>query len=307
MKVLTINAQASIQDMGRFGCRHMGVGRSGAMDKWALQAGNALLKNPLETAAIEIALGGARIEFEANVTFCLTGALYEAYLDDKRIACYWRVTAKKGQVLSLVRSLQGMYGYLCVHGGFAIDPVLGSLSTHLSAGFGGFAGRHLQPNDSLTVKKAAHLSVIGVASIPLSATIRVTKGSEYECFDKAAKQALEQQTWQLQSNSNRMGYRFLGDTPLELSKPLEMPSHGVDAGMIQVPPHGQPIILMADTQTTGGYPKIATVIDADIGLLAQTRFGKACQLVMTDIAQAQYYREQRQCYINRIQRYAHEH
>lgn len=307
MEVLTLSAHACIQDAGRFGYRRQGVGPSGAMDKWALQAGNALLNNPLDTAAIEIALGGISIKMTDDVTFCLTGALYEAYLDDTRVACYWRVTAKKGQVLTLVRPVQGMYGYLCVHGGFVIDAVLGSSSTHLSAGFGGFKGRYLQVADTLQIKQASNLEIIGVASIPLTPTIRVTKGTEYASFSEQAKRALVQQEWQLQSNSNRMGYRLSTDTPLTLSKPLEMSSHGVDTGMIQVPPHGQPIVLMADSQTTGGYPKIATVIDADIGLLAQLRFGKSCQFVMTDTAQAIQSRNQRHRYIQQIQRYAHEH
>ena len=102
-------------------------------------------------------------------------------------------------------------------------------------------------------------------------TIRVIKSSEYDCFTASAQTAFVSQSWQLQTSSNRMGYRLAGELSLELTEPKEMSSHGVDMGMIQVPPQGQPIVLMADGQTTGGYPKIATVIDADIGLMAQIR------------------------------------
>lgn len=306
MKILDASALASIQDSGRLGYRSMGVGRNGAMDSWSLQAGNALIKNKLNEPAIEIVLGNLTIEFEEDVSFCLTGALYEAYLDDKRIPCYWRINAKAKQILKLVRPLQGMYTYLCVHGGFDIEPVLQSTSTNTKAGFGGFEGRYLKTGDTINVKKASSLPIIGVARLAPTQTIRVIKSSEYECFTAASQEAFETQQWKLQTNSNRMGYRLAGESALEFSEPVEMSSHGVDIGMIQVPPQGQPIVLMADGQTTGGYPKIATVINADIGLMAQTRFGKACQFTVVDVEQALHEQQKRQHYINQIEEYAHE-
>jgi len=306
MKILTANALASIQDSGRFGYRSMGVGKNGVMDSWALQAGNALMKNDLNEPAIEVALGDLTIKFEEDVSFCLTGALYEAYLDDKRIPCYWRINAQAGQTLKLLRPLQGMYTYLCVHGGFDIEPVLQSASTNLKAGFGGFEGRYLRADDTLTIRIAASLPVIGVARLVPTHIIRVIKSSEYERFTPSSKDAFESEQWKLQSSSNRMGYRLAGTSPLELIEPTQMSSHGVDIGMIQVPPQGQPIVLMADAQTTGGYPKIATVINADIGLMAQIRFGKICQFVVVDLEQALYEQQKRQHYIDQIKEYAHE-
>lgn len=306
MKILDASALASIQDSGRLGYRSMGVGRNGAMDSWSLQAGNALIKNKLNEPAIEIALGNLTIQFEEDVSFCLTGALYEAYLDDKRIPCYWRINAKAKQILKLVRPLQGMYTYLCVHGGFDIEPVLQSTSTNTKAGFGGFEGRYLKTGDTINVKKASSLPIIGVARLAPTQTIRVIKSSEYECFTAASQEAFETQQWKLQTNSNRMGYRLAGESALEFSEPVEMSSHGVDIGMIQVPPQGQPIVLMADGQTTGGYPKIATVINADIGLMAQIRFGKTCQFTVVDVEQALHEQQKRHHYINQIEEYAHE-
>lgn len=305
MKILTTSALASIQDSGRFGYRSMGVDRSGVMDSWALQAGNALLKNDLNEPAIEIAVGSLTIQFEEDVSFCLTGALYEAYIDDKRIPCYWRINAQAGQTLKLLRPLQGMYTYLCVHGGFDIEPILQSSSTNLKAGFGGFKGRYLKADDVLKVRIASSLPVIGVARLEPTNMIRVIKNSEYEYFTSASKAAFESQQWQLQSSSNRMGYRLDG-TALEFNEATQMSSHGVDIGMIQVPPQGQPIVLMADAQTTGGYPKIATVINADIGLMAQIRFGKTCQFVVVEVEQALHEQQKRQHYIEQIKEYAHE-
>ncbi|WP_394213340.1 biotin-dependent carboxyltransferase family protein [Psychrobacter piscatorii] len=307
MKILTTNGMASIQDLGRFGYRSMGVGRSGAMDHWALQAGNALLKNERDEPAIELAMGELTLQFEADVSFCLTGALYEVYLDNKRIPSYWRINAKAGQTLKLLRSIEGMYAYLCVHGGFDIESILQSGSTNLKAGFGGFNGRYLQVDDRLKVKAPSSLPIIGVAPLAPTNTIRVIKSSEYDCFTPSAQTAFVSQPWQLQTSSNRMGYRLAGELSLELTEPNEMSSHGVDMGMIQVPPQGQPIVLMADGQTTGGYPKIATVIDADIGLMAQIRFGKTCQFTLVDSRQAHRARHNRQHYIDQIQEYSYEH
>ena len=306
MKILAASALASIQDSGRLGYRSMGVGRNGAMDSWSLQAGNALMKNKLNEPAIEIALGNLTIEFEEDVSFCLTGALYEAYLDDKRIPCYWRINAKANQTLKLVRPLQGMYTYLCVHGGFDIEPVLESTSTNTKAGFGGFEGRYLKADDTLNVKVASHLPVIGVTRLTPTQMIRVIKSSEYECFTAASQEAFETRAWKLQTNSNRMGYRLAGKAALEFAEPVEMSSHGVDIGMIQVPPQGQPIVLMADGQTTGGYPKVATIINADIGLMAQIRFGKACQFTLVDLEQALHEQQKRHHYIKQIKEYADE-
>lgn len=306
MKILTANALASIQDSGRFGYRSMGVGKNGVMDSWALQAGNALIKNDLNEPAIEVALGDLTIQFEKDVSFCLTGALYEAYLDDKRIPGYWRINAQAGQTLKLLRPLQGMYTYLCVHGGFDIEPVLQSVSTNLKAGFGGFEGRYFRTDDTLKIRTTSSLPVIGVARLAPTHTIRVIKSSEYERFTPASQQAFEAQQWKLQSSSNRMGYRLAGTSALELIESPQMSSHGVDIGMVQVPPQGQPIVLMADAQTTGGYPKIATVINADIGLMAQIRFGKTCQFVVVDLEQALHEQQTRHHYIDQIKEYAHE-
>ena len=320
MKILASNALASIQDLGRFGFRSLGVGTNGAMDPWALQAANALLQNPLDTAAIEIALGSFSVQFEQDTCFCLTGGLYEAYLDEKRVYGYWRITAKARQTLKLVRPLQGMYAYLAVQGGFDIEPVLGSSSTNTKAEFGGYKGRFLSQGDQLTLASpnktpALSNSEIGVAALSAAPSkldsqvpqIRVVANSEYDQFTEAAKQNFENQLWRIDTSSNRMGYRCVGESSLEFAQTLEMSSHGVAAGMIQVPPQGQPIVLMADSQTTGGYPKIATVIEADLGLMAQIRFGQSCQFKRVSIEEAIRARQDIDRYIERIRRYAHDH
>ncbi|HBO37864.1 MAG TPA: hypothetical protein DD638_04290 [Pasteurellaceae bacterium] len=305
MNIIDTNARATIQDLGRFGFRSQGIGHAGAMDGLALQTGNLLLGNPANTAAVEIPLGSLTLFFEQDTPFCITGAFYEAYLDEEPIYSYWRYTAKAGQIVRLVRARIGMYGYLCVQGGFSITPVLGSCSTDIRAQFGGFEGRCLRQGDCIpTAGNGKTMSVIGIAPIPLRNTLYAVPSSEYQFFNRRAQFRLRQNRWLLQSNSDRMGYRFNGE-PLELKKPLEMLSHAIQFGTIQVPPDGQPIILMADAQTTGGYPKIACIVAADLGRLSQIRLGSRVQFRLITMEQAQLLYKQNLTYLNQIQRIAH--
>ena len=303
--MLSANAPAHIQDMGRYGLRSLGIGHAGAMDVQALRTGNILLRNHENAAALEVALGGISLRFERDTPFCITGALYHAELDGRPVHSYWRHTAQKGQVLTLLRAVHGMYGYLCVAGGFDVPQVLGSRSTDLKAGFGGFAGRAVQAGDCLPVGEGApFLPDTGIAPVPFSGCIRLVPSSEYTAFSKHSRSVLLHENWLLRSDSNRMGYRFDGQ-PLVLERPLAMLSHAVQAGTVQVPPDGQPIVLLADAQTTGGYPKIACVIAADLGRLAQTRFGARVRFVSADRRDALAALRKNETYLNQIRRIAY--
>lgn len=332
MKILATTGLASIQDLGRYGGRSQGINVSGAMDGWALQAGNALVGNLLDAPAIELTLGGLTATFEQPATFCLTGAMMEAFLDETPIANGWVHTAQAGQTLKITRAVQGMHGYICLKNGFDIPKILDSFSTNLKAEFGGLNGKLLAAGDSLpevmnegaknlsktgwgidtyheplllSHSQLSHSQFAKNAATPnpteTGEIIRVMKNSEADYFTQAALETFTQQVWKLSSSSNRMGYRLEGQATLDLQQPLQMNSHGVAMGMIQVPPQGQPIVLMADAQTTGGYPKIATVIAADLGRFSQIRFGQKCQFVWVTLEEAIYARNQRQRYIARIQ------
>ncbi|OOS20336.1 allophanate hydrolase [Moraxella lincolnii] len=304
MRIDKLTGICSVQDLGRIGHRSQGIRRNGAMDAWSLMAGNALLKNPTNTPAIELTMAVVTLSFDCQVSFCLTGAQYEAYLDGEQIRNYWRVQAHAGQTLELKRAVTGLHGYLCIQGGLNMQSVLGSASTDIQAGFGGYQGRLLQAGDDFELTDQFELATIGIASLPAQDTIRISKNSEYDAFTANAHQQLESQAYKLLPSSSRMGYRLEGNHSLTLKSELQMPSHGVDVGMIQVPPNGQPIVLMADAQTTGGYPKIASVIEADLGLLAQTRFGQTCRFAVVSLGDAIIARNQRLLYIDRIRRYA---
>lgn len=306
IEILNSQARATVQDLGRFGWRELGIGHCGAMDKLALQAGNLLLDNDPNSPAIEVALGGLQIQFLQDTAFCVTGAFYEMTLDEQPVYSYWRYFAKAGQILNMVRAKIGMYGYLCVQGGLDVEPELNSASTDVRAKIGGIEGRYLQAGDKIhTHSDGRYLCEIGIAPIPLKNKIFALPSSEYTAFKRKSQYHWWQNKWTLQSNSDRMGYRFQGE-PLEFSRPLEMLSHAIQFGAVQVPPNGQPIVLMADAQTTGGYPKIAHVIEADLGRLAQVRLGSQIQFEMVDLAQAAKYRRQNEVYLNHIRRIVHD-
>lgn len=329
MKITAMTAMASLQDMGRFGHRRFGIGTSGAMDSWAIKAGNALLNNPDNTVAIEVTLGGMTLAFDdsdvdattGEISVCLTGALYEAYVTDtakqtrERVPNGWRIAIKAGQTLELVRAIQGMHGYICIQGGLAIEQVLGSASTNAKAEFGGYHGRLLKVGDVLSVTNTQRpkLSQIGMAQFEddyhdlyknAKPIIRIVKNSETGYFTRDSLLQLTKQPYKLLSSSNRMGYRLEGEQTLALTEPLQMNSHGVDIGMIQVPPQGHPIVLMADAQTTGGYPKIASIIQGDIGKFAQLRFGQSCQFQWVTLDEVISGKKARERHIQRVKNFA---
>lgn len=297
---------AHIQDLGRYGFRSLGIGHSGAMDSLALQAGNLLLKNANNAPAIEITLGGMSLTFDCDTPFCFTGALVEAELDGVPVFSYFRYTAKVRQTLTLKRIIKGNYTYLCVAGGFLVPQVQGSASTDLRAQFGGYQGRMLKAGDCIpTALRDIQLSFLSIEPIDFTHKIGTTLSSEYEAFTTESRERFFQQRWVLQNNSSRMGYRF-AENSLKLTAPLEMLSYAAPAGTVQVPPDGQPIVLMADAQTTGGYPKIACVISADLGRLAQTSIGSAVQFELLTRKQAVARFKQDQNYLEDIRRKVNE-
>lgn len=306
MRILKQQAFATLQDLGRFGYRHAGIGQCGAMDALALRAGNILLGNDENACAVELAIGTMTVQFEQDSSFCITGAFYEADLDGEPVYSYWRYPVHSGQILSLKRANYGMYGYLCVQGGIDVPSELGARSTDLKTQIGGLNGRALQTGDCLPLSPISRqLPRVGIAPIPLADKIHAVPSSEYDAFSKKAQYRFWQNRWMLQSASNRMGYRFEG-AELALKQPLEMLSHAVQFGTVQVPPSGQPIVLMADAQTTGGYPKIASVIQADLGRLAQVRFGSSVQFVAANLETAVKLQQKNETYLNQIRKIAHD-
>lgn len=290
LTITHVSGIASIQDLGREGFLALGIGRCGAMDSLSYRLGNALLANDANACALEIALSGLKATFDKPTSFCLTGASVQATLNGQTIHTGYRYFAQAGQVLDLKRITQGMYVYLCVQGGFDFACELGSASTDVKTTLGGL-GRVVMAGDLLPYQEGTQLSPMGVPNLyrfENPSLIHIIKSSEHDRIIQGddSKNDLDKHNYRLSPSSNRMGYRLEG-TPLP-PHTLEMHSHGVEFGIIQLPPDGKPIVLMADAQTTGGYPKIAAVISADLGKLSQVKLGqdiRFCYVTYDDAVQ----------------------
>jgi len=277
IEVLRAGPLATVQDLGRPGWRDRGLSLCGAMDDFALQAGNLLVGNPGDAAALEFTLDAATLRFHADACIAITGSDAEATIDGRPLRPWWRDTVRAGQTLQLGAPRERMRSYVAVRGGIAVPAVLGSRSTDLKAGFGGLAGRALRKGDRLPLLDAqlppgAGTRRVGMRAPDWNATLRVLPGPEHGDFSAAALAAFEATDWAVTPQSNRMGYRLSGPA-LARERGGELASHGVLPGVVQVPPSGQPIVLLADAQTTGGYPRIAVVIRADLWKLGQLRLG----------------------------------
>ena len=293
IEVLSDNALTTVQDLGRFGLLSLGVGTSGAMDPLALAAGNLLLGNDENAAAIEVQVFPFIVRFHAPCAFALTGADCAARLDDQPLLPWWCGEAAAGQVLQLGLPVNGAWrgsrAYLCLAGGVDVPCVLGSRSTQLRGAFGGFEGRALRQGDrfaagppGVRARPTGFGLVPPALEMPLLSegmvAIRVLPAAEYERYTPVSRDILWSAAWKITPQSNRYGYRLAGPR-LELVAPIELRSHGIVPGVIQVPFGGQPIVQMRDAQPSGGYPKIATVIDADLWRLGQAPIGSHVRFI----------------------------
>lgn len=247
------------------------------MDRTATRLINILLNNYENAAVVEMHFPAAEIEFESACLFAVGGADLGMKLDGED-AGNWRIhRAAKGSIINFQKKLHGERAYLAVRGGFQVEKWLDSASTNFSAKIGGMRGRKLEAGDIVEFAQK-HTGTAAFAHQQISPTIiprysrfptvRVVKGGEFELLNDNSQIAFQTAHFQISNDSNRMGYRLIGE-PLALSTPIELLSSAVNFGTVQLLPDGQMIVLMADHQTTGGYPRIANVIEYDLPLLAQ--------------------------------------
>lgn len=283
MRVLRPGLLMTVQDLGRHGHQHVGLCPGGAMDPIAASLANALVGNEPGEAALELTVLGPDLELERDTLVALCGAEFEANLPLNR-----PVLLEAGTRLAIGRAARGARGYLAVAGGIAVEAVLGSRSTYLPGGFGGLGGRTLRRGDVLPlVPDSRDLSrerfgrlkrksgnTVRWSAPPLTVpehepvVLHVLDGQHFPSFDVASQRAFSDSVWKIGPESNRMGFRFEGPK-LARGEDDEILSGPTCLGTVQVPSNGTPIALMADHQTTGGYPKIAEVASADVARLAQ--------------------------------------
>lgn len=269
----------TIQDAGRFGYRSVGIGPGGPMDEFAFRCANFLIGNPDHTAALEFFYPGPELVFEESGMVSLTGLGIEAELNGEQIPGWRPIAVSKNSVLK-IRSRIGAVGYLGVGGGIKSEEWLGSSSTHLTARKGGFEGRAIRKGDLLEFCKRVEVksSVVhrwGVGAKQLEYVygsnkhLSVLPGPELDWIGPASVEQFSTQSFSILPASNRMGYR-LSSNALPIQKSIQLISSPVDVGTVQLLPDGQAIVLMADHQTTGGYPRLASVAAFDIPRLAQS-------------------------------------
>ena len=280
--------QTTVQDLGRPGLGDQGISPAGAMDPLALRLGNLVVGNPPEAAGLELTLVGPTVRFAAEAVIALAGAPFEAALQPGgraqhavKLPWWEAVRIQAGDTLTLGPATVGSRAYLCVAGGLDTPRLHGSQATHLLAGLGGVEGRALRAGDQLKLgepSQSLHQLVgrrLKRAVWPTysnEVTVRGVLGPQADRFTEAAIADFLGQPYSVQTDSNRMGVRLSGP-PLAHTQGADLLSEGIALGAVQVPASGQPIILMVERQTTGGYTKIATLISADTGLIGQARPG----------------------------------
>ena len=283
----------SIQGLGSTGYRHLGIPLGGALDRQALTLANRLLGNADNTPALELTSGHTELKFTRDAWFVLTGALYQITIADRTLWHGWRNKIKAGETLTLRGPKSGMRAYLAIDGGVYPDS---ESSTPFQQTKALIKGEKLRLGYALAIVKP-----IGAVQRGYANEIRALPGPEMPLFTPQSRKAFWANSWQLSNESNRMGARLTGEA-LSLNEPQELNSHAVMPGVVQVPPSGQPIVLLADAQTTGGYPKIASVIEADLWKLAQTRPGDPIRFIHVSPSQADDANYEWQQYFYRLQR-----
>ena len=285
--IAAIGPASSVQDGGRHGAQRYGLTPSGAMDRLALAAANVLVGNPPLAAAIEIGPFGAAFKARGGaVRVALAGASRNADISGRAVAFNTSMTLADGETLTLGFARGGAFSYLAIEGGIAGEPMFGSLAVNARAGLGSPYPRPLQAGDELQTAPASgaaerKLDLPAAADAP----IRVVMGPQDDEFGDATRLFLDGE-WKISATSDRMGYRLEGPVIKHLHG-HNIVSDGTVNGSIQVPGNGQPIVLMPDRGTSGGYPKIATVITADLGRFAQIPAGKVFRFKAVSMAEAQ--------------------
>ncbi|MHC0035653.1 5-oxoprolinase subunit C family protein [Pseudoneobacillus sp. C159] len=269
----------TVQDLGRFGYQRDGIIVSGPMDSLSMRLANILVGNSEKDAVLEITLIGPTILFLVDTIIAICGGDLSPTINNNFCNLNKPLIVKKGDCLAFGPNKKGSRCYIAFKGGINVNKVLGSRSTCLPARFGGFNGRPLEKGDRLPIKQTIQEITSNWRLSPRFKNIlfnrdpiRFIKGRHYHLFTNESLHKFQASAFTVTKDANRIGYRLLGPE-LNLLKPQELLTEGVTFGSVQVPANGQPIILMADHQTTGGYPKIAQICSVDLPRLAQLKPG----------------------------------
>lgn len=316
IRVIKPGLMTTIQDLGRWGYQKYGVPVSGAMDKDAARIANMLVGNEETDAVLEVTISGAEFRMEHTGLIAICGGDPRPVMDDMPLPMWRPVIVNKGSRIKFrgpdYSSQRGCRAYIAFAGGIDVPVLMGSRSTYIRSELGGYSGRMLQAGDVLSVlkpgecsrlleqriaeeRRVKHIGYVTTAwyvdpsgFYPRENVIRVMEGSHFSWMTALGQQSFVYQKYRIEPSSDRMGYRLRGtEGPLELTGEIELLSEGVTEGTIQLPPSGEPILLLADRQTTGGYPRIAHVASADLALLAQLPPGTQLSFHLISVQEAE--------------------
>ena len=294
LEVLRSGPLSTVQDLGRPGYSRYGVPPAGAMDPFALEIGNILVGNSRATAGLEMTMAGIKARFLLRTIIGITGGTGSFTLNGQIISCWGCLLIEPGDVLDIGSITSGCRTYLTIAGGITVSDVLGSKSTYLPAHFGGWQGRTLKRGDilpglPLPEGRTIHVRNLAYNRIPdysKPCTVRVIPGPNQELFSEEMLETFYSNSYEVTTQSNRMGYRLQGP-PLKSKQTGNLLSDAVIRGAIQVPLDGQPIILAADHQTTGGYPILGVIASVDFPKVAQLGVGQKLSFQAISLAEAQ--------------------
>ena len=292
IEIITPGLLTSVQDFGRVGVMKNGFTQNGAMDRYSMTVANRLCGNCDSAPVLEMTVLGVTARFTQDTVICVSGADFGTKINDKPIKRNKAYKINKGDILSMGAAKSGMRAYLAVAGGIVGEYVFGSASTNLKFAFGGHFGKKLQSGDVLSIGTGAFpLGEIDKWEIPESeyskdAQLRVVLGPQNEMFTDEDIRLFLSQEYEVNAQSDRMGIRLSGE-PLKSKNGMDIISDGIVFGSVQVPNSGEPIILMADHQTTGGYAKIATVISVDLPRAAQLSAGNTVRFKSVTVEEAE--------------------
>jgi biotin-dependent carboxylase-like uncharacterized protein len=291
LRIVEPGALSSVQDCGRRGCAHLGVSPSGVADWFSARAANRLVGNHESAAVIEATLSGIKLTAEAGGLIAITGANGALQIDGGEAALWQAHEVSKGAQITIGAPRRGLRSYVAIAGGFAVPPMLGSASTDLGAGFGGFEGRPLRAGDTLAVTpqpKPTTTDPFPEECIPhwTSPTVlRAIAGPHAKRLGTKALEQLCEHSFTVSSRSTRQGIRLEGE-PLTLDGATDIPSAGACAGCVQVTSDGLPVVLLAEHQTTGGYAYALGVITADLPRAGQLRPGDIVRFELVTLVDA---------------------
>jgi antagonist of KipI len=289
IRVLKPGLSTTVQDGGRYGYTHLGISPAGAADSLSLRIANLLVGNGEYAPALEMTLLGASLEFEEGAVVAVSGAQCDCKAGQNKVPANEAVEIAAGSVLQCGSMTDGARCYLSIRGGLDVPLVMGSASTDVRGQFGGFEGRRLKSGDVLRVGKSRATEVRRPAGVleevRSSGPVRVTRGAQNDWFSHEMYAKLLSTPYQVTEQSDRAGLRLQGEA-VSPSEKTQLLTDGIPLGAIQVPQSGQPIILFVDQQTTGGYPKIANIITADMHRIGQLRPRHQVRFAEVSIADA---------------------